>query len=541
METRNEDLCTNLCGRYEKLKSSSLPWHDLYQQLSEYYATRLATVTVERFDADLLEEDLYEDVGKEAAEDFAAGCTNYIVPAGEKWARFDADDPDAPEIVKEYWARATEIVLGDMVASSFHLEAQEDFFMSGVYGLANMKVEEGKRYPYKFQMVNPGYYQFECDDEDTPDIVYQTFKRTTKQLVDQFGKEELHDNILSKVGKVDGVAESHEVLHVVMPRETYIEGLSVPQNRPYAEYWIDVKNKHLMSEGGFYENPYIISRMYKCSDSFRGYSIAMRCLPKVRQLSQMEEDKMIAQELLNDPPWLSPNDGAADFVNTPGGITYYDASLDPRHKPEQITLKNAVHHTREEIQQKRDEVRKSFFADMFQAFADQPKQMTATEVLAIMEQKLVLFTPFFTRYTKEKLNRVLERCLKIGIRNGRVPAPPQEVLLRGGNFKIEYSSRVALAIKLMENKNLLQLLDMVIPLSQVDPTVLKVVKLRESVRRFADNLAIDPDLLTSEDDIMDEINEERALQGAMASAEIGDKAASAVGKLPPEMQRQLVA
>jgi hypothetical protein len=536
MESYKEDLAKLCCERHERLKSATMPWHDEWQQISEYFAPRLGTITVERFDGDLITETLYCDVGIEAAEDFASGCTNYIVPPGEEWARYESNDEDASESVREYWSEATKTVLSDMVASSFHLSAQEDFFLSAVYGTACMRVEEGKKTPYSFSVIHPGKYFMEVDDDDVPDVISEEVYWTAKQCADRFGEEALHDNMKKQFdtpgSNSAGTTDKHRVIHVVQPRESYTKGLTIDVNRPYAELWIDVTNKHVMSEGGFYENPYIVNRMYRTSDSFWGYSLAMRCLPKVQQLNQMEEDVMLAQELLNDPPWVAPNDGSETPVNRPGGVTYYDASLDPKHKPEQVTLKNAVVHTEEMILRKEEQVRKTFFKDMFEAFADQPKQMTATEVLAIMEQKLVLFTTFFSRYTKEKLNRVLERCLNIAIRSGRIPPPPPEVLMTGGGYKIIYSSRIALAVKLMENKNLFQLIDLIVPLVQVDPTVLQVIKLRDIVRRFADNLNIDPDLLNDEETIKESIEAAQAFQEAMQTAEVADKAAGAMGKMP---------
>lgn len=540
MEARELKMCTMLCARHEKLVSNDMTWRELEQELAQYFATRYATITVERGDADLLEEDLYEDIGKEAAEDFAAGCTNYIIPAGEQWARVESEDDEAPQMVRDYWARATKTLLSDMVASSFHLEAQEDFFITSVFGTANMKVEKGKKFPYRFSMVNPGTYVFEVDEDDLPDIHYVLYKRTAKQCADQFGEKELHDSMIKELSDPeDPSVKKHSILYVVMPRKTSIAGMTVGTNRPYAEYWIDVTNKHMLFEDGYYENPFIVSRMYKTSDSARGYSLAMRTLSKVRQLSQMEEDKMIAQELLNDPPWLSPNQGAFELVNQPGGINYYDASLDPRHRPEQMRLHNAVHHTREEIQMKREEVRKTFFADMFQAFADQPKQMTATEVLAIMEQKLVLFTPFFARYTKEKLNRIIERCLNIGIREGRIESPPPEVMANGGGYKIIYSSRVALAIKLLENKNLLQLIDVIIPMRELDPHVAKVIKSRDFIRRLSENLAVDPDLIETEENIVEQIRQENEMAAMQQQLEMAETASKAVSNLPQRVQKQI--
>lgn len=544
METYKEDLAKLVIERHKKMRSDGLLRHDEFEELARYFAPRLATIVSKKSEGDNITPEIYNDVGIEAAEDFASGCTNYIVPPGEEWARFESDAENASQSVKDYWAMATRRVLADMVASSFHLAAQEDFLLNGVFGTACLTVEEGKRNPYSFRIKYPGSYYVQEDDEDVPDIVSEEVRWTAKQCADKFGKDRLHDKMLGDFQAAGGgdtgtPMARHTIIHLVQPRESYIPGLTIATNRPYAELWIDESNNHVLAEGGFYENPNIVSRMYRNSTGFWGYSLAMRCLPKLRQLCEMEEDKMLAQELLNNPPWVSPNDGADTPSNIPGDVTYYDASLDPKHRPAQIQLKNQVVHVIEDIIRKEDQIRKTFFADMFQTFADQPKTKTATEVLAIMEQRLVLFTTFFGRYTKEKLERILERCLNIAIRNGRVPPPPLEVMQTGGGYRIIYASRVALAVKLMENRNLFQLIDIILPLAQADPSVLHVVKLRDIVRRFADNLNVDPSLLNDEETIRETLIQLQQFQQAMQGAEVAEKVSSAVGKAPDRIQSRI--
>jgi len=540
MESQNKEFCTKKASRNEKLKSWTMPWMDLWQTLAQYFAPRMAGITVKRGMADVIHADLYEDIGKESAEDFASGCVNYIIPPGETWARFESRNPDPSQAEIDFWQEATKIILEDMVSSSFHLCAHDDFLISGVFGTATVRVEKGDKNPYRFTNLYPGRYQLENNNDDEPDVHYQEIDWTAKQCADKFGREALHDNMLKDLdghdsaGGDSGGFREWKILYLVEPRKGGRTGLMVPPHeRPYCEYWIDVENNHQLGpEGGFYENPYITNRMYLCIDSFWGHSLAMRTLPKVQQLCQMEEDLMLAQELRNNPPWLAPDDGSFRSVNIPGGTTYYKADKDPRHRPSQVDLKNDTVHTEETLMRKRNEVARSWFSDMFQMFADAPKQRTATEVLAMIEQKLVLFTPFFTRYTKEKLTPILGRCLGIAWREGRLPQPPAEVLMSGGDFKVEYSSRIALAVKLFENRQLLQLLDMAGVVAQYDPSVIKVLKSRDIFRKLAQNMGVDPKLLESEQAIRAALNQEMSMQQAMQAAQLAETSASAMSKLP---------
>ena len=78
---------------------------------------------------------------------------------------------------------------------------------------------------------------------------------------------------------------------------------------------------------------------------------------------------------------------------------------------------------------KQQAIESAFHVDMFRMFASIDKQMTATEVAERSTEKLVQFSPSFTRKTTELLTPMLRSVFGILIRGGKVPPPPQDAII----------------------------------------------------------------------------------------------------------------
>ena len=541
MEARNKEFCEKKVKRSDKLKSATLPWMDKWQEVSEYFAPRMSTITVDRLDADINEPRLLDDIGTEAAEDCAAGMINYMMPAGEQWARLEPDYNDASPEAKDWYTKASRRMLELMTQSGFYLEAHDDLFTWVVFGTSNMKIEKGTSRPYKFEEIPIGKYWVEINEEGLPDLVYFEYELTVKQCAEKWGKDELHDSMQEALGKDTEVDVKHKILQVVYPRDSseVSEGYTSPTKRPYGYCFIDMSNYHLLEEGGTYENPFVISRFMKANGTHWGHSIGQRTLSKVRQLNEMEQDRMLAAEKRLDPPWIAPDEGSYEIMNVPGGINYYKATLDPRHRPEQLDLRYDVHTVQEDIDRKRQEVRRSFFADMFTMFQENPAAIkTATLATLMQDEKMTLFTPAFARYTKEKIDRIIERCFNIGIREGYFEEPPEEILING-SYRVTYTSRIANTIRLMENRNLFQFMEIGAAMLEIDDTVRMKGKWREMLARAAENLSIDPDLINSEEDIREALDQRAQQQQAEQAAMMAESITKSASQLPEDMRENL--
>jgi hypothetical protein len=194
-------------------------------------------------------------------------------------------------------------------------------------------------------------------------------------------------------------------------------------------------------------------------------------------------------------------------------------------------------------QRKQQAIERAFHVDLFQMFAQLDKQMTAREVAERSAEKLIQFTPSFARKTTELITPLLRRVFGILARAGKLPPPPQEAFIQtqGGAVipepDISYNSRVALAIKAMQNTAFYRTMESLIPISQVQPDIFDNIDLDEGARMVARNDGLPTEILRSEEE-RDEIRKGRAQAQAEAAEQqqilAASQAAKNVGGIKPD-------
>jgi hypothetical protein len=164
--------------------------------------------------------------------------------------------------------------------------------------------------------------------------------------------------------------------------------------------------------------------------------------------------------------------------------------------------------------------------------------MTAREVTERASEKLIQFSPTFSRMTTELYTPLLTRVWGILIRAGAFPPPPQEMVVQtpdGGMGipppQVSYSSKIALAIKGLENGSLMNVFEMWMQSAQLKPEVLDNLNWDSTFRDSVRNAGLPARWLVEMDDV-EKIRQQRAQQQAAAQQKAEQmQAAEAAGKL----------
>lgn len=197
------------------------------------------------------------------------------------------------------------------------------------------------------------------------------------------------------------------------------------------------------------------------------------------------------------------------------------------------------------VQERQKAINDSFHVDLFQMFAQIQKQMTATEVTERAQEKLIQFSPTFSRLTSELFNPLLERVFGILLRGGKLgdlQKIPQGLIQPLGNGtamieppNVQYSSRIALALRSLPSlgyQRALTRLEMIAPIA---PSVLDVYNLDAAERATAMLDGVPNDYLREEKDV-EQMRQQRAQaqakQQQQEAAMQAANAASQVGKIP---------
>ena len=93
---------------------------------------------------------------------------------------------------------------------------------------------------------------------------------------------------------------------------------------PFQSIYMEYETSHIISIGGFKENPYVIPRYLKSSTEIYGRSPGQNAKAEVKVLNKMVENSLKAAAKQIDPPLLIPDDGMlAPIRMSPGSISGY--------------------------------------------------------------------------------------------------------------------------------------------------------------------------------------------------------------------------
>ena len=188
---------------------------------------------------------------------------------------------------------------------------------------------------------------------------------------------------------------------------------------------------------------------------------------------------------------------------------------------------------------------------LFKALAERTKQMTATEVLEIVQEKLVNFRPTFARFTSETLDPILQRMFRMAFREGKFPPVPPEVIVEeNGELSVPepapiYVSKIARALRVLENRTTLEFLQQAAMILEItgDPFLLTDnYDMDAMIRGLGDNSSLPTEYKRSDKE-RGEIRQERAMQQqaqlAAETAKTASEAAKNVGQIPEQARREM--
>jgi hypothetical protein len=474
--------------RYESMKKERGVWESHWEEISERCLPRSSLFVGHRTGGDKRTEKLYDATAALALERFASAVESLLTPRGARWHTLRATNK---ELDTDYDVRLWFDLVEDMLfqqryspKANFASQMHEGYISLGAFGTGALFVGEDKISGMHYRAVHLGDIFIAEDEHGKIDTVFREFNVAARQVMRMFPDANLSAD-LKKI--VEDKPDSRvDILHVVMPRSDRDPTSRRTDQRPWLSNYYEVKEKHLLEEGGEEELPYIMSRYVTGPREVYGRSPAMLVLPEIKMINEMSKTVIKAGQKVVDPPLIIADDGVILPVDlTPGGATF--ARLDGRGQaPIQPLLTGGrVDIGLEMMDQRRRVINDAFLVTLFQILVETP-QMTATEVLQRAQEKGALLAPTVGRQQSETLGPLIEREIAILARQGILPPPPPLLEEAEGEFEIEYVSPLSRALKAEEGVGILRTLEMVQPIAAVDPGVMDNFDTDEITRILSD-------------------------------------------------------
>lgn len=548
MKESETQLAERLVLRNSTLKAERSAFDGFWRECARYVSPRKAahfnSSDVPDVNSDT---ELFDTTAIRANAVLANGQMTYTTPVGQRWFSFDAPPALKGNDKAESWFSAcTEIIQLGLARSNFYTEIHELYFDRSGFGTAVLFAEAGRTNPFRFESFPVGSFSLSESDEGLVDTIFREFELTARQAKQKFGEDKLPQKIKDALAQKDGrgLDTKFTFIHCIYPREDddREQGKIDGPNMPIASVYVEVSCKHAVEISGYPEMPAFATRFQKWGRSPYGWSPSWTALPDAKQKNFLEKNLDALAEVKAWPRLLVPETLEGEIELSAGGQTFYNPT-DPGAKPQAWATEGDYPIGVDRSDRKRDAIEKAFYVDVFQMFDRLDKNMTAREVAAREAEKLVNFSPTFSRMTTELFNPLLLRAFRIAARQGMLPPPPKEILIPGPNGasvpepQISYSSRIALAIKALENQSFTRMLDFMAPILPMRPEILDNLNIDTIIRDMARNDGM-PDRWMLDEETRDAIRGQRAqqaqeLQQAQQAQAMADSAAK-LGGIPKD-------
>jgi len=363
--------------------------------------------------------------------------------------------------------------------STFNPALHEAYMDLGAFGTAvlfqDWSIEKGKLSFRSFPLAD-------CYIQENHDGIVDTiFRRTlmsARQVAQKFGQNELPEQM-----KKDQPDKEWEIIHCVYPREDLpmLKGIKTKYEMPFGSFWFSDECKHIFAESGYNSFPYHVPRWSKLAGEIYGRSPAMTCLPDIKMINQMSKVVIKGAQKAVDPPLMVPDDGfMLPLKTSPSSLIFYQQGTEPI-----VPLENRarIDIGLDMMEQRRDHIIKSFFVDWLLQQKNRT-EMTATEVMDRREEKLRMMAPMIGRLESELLGRIISRSFELLRTNQMIPTPPP--IIQGAGLSLSYSSPASTAQMSGKSVAIQKFLEDLVPMAQVDPSVMDKINLDEFVKVMAE-------------------------------------------------------
>ena len=469
---------------------------------------------------------IYDNTGTRALRTLGAGMQAGATNPARPWFRLTTSDPD---LGSYYPVRQW---LDDVVD-----RMQRVFARSNTYRALHQMYEELGAFGTSVSIVLPdfnnvihhypvvcGEYSLQQDYQGKIVGCYREFEKTIGETVKEFGLKNCSVAVQDQ-WKSRQLENTVQILHVIEPRadqERDPDNPS-PKHMPFKSCYLELggDDDKLLRESGYKRMPVLAPRWSVAGGDVYGTSPGMEALGDIRQLQQEQLRKGQGIDYMVRPPLQVPSqlkDRESELF--PGGLNYVDpGTMLPF---DQVTPNGGVRsafevgldlsHLLADIQDVRERVRSSFYADLFLmlSMAGPNTRMTATEVAERHEEKLLALGPVLERLHNELLQPLIDITFDQMVEADMLPPPPDEIA--GQELNVEFVSILAQAQRAVGSNSVDRFMGNVMQLSQVKPDLLDKVNFDKWADNYSEMLGVETDIIVDDENVL-------ALRKARAEAE----------------------
>lgn len=420
-----------------------------------------------------------------ANSNFAAGLYGTLTNPANRWFGMASSDDDANRVHENrVWLdRVTNIILNSFQPSisTFYTAAHQVYGDIAAFGNAaqydEILIEERKIIDLTVSLAE---IVFEVDGFGRVTEVVRRFMLTPEQALGMFrgSDDQLPPKLVDLAEKGDRTRIAF--YHRVGRNDTFRKGRLGPDGKRWYSRYSTECDCSLIRVKGFDEMPFYAPRWDVDTGHSYGTGPAYAALASARLHNRMTDSTIRAAQRAADPTIMAPDRGDWPLNGKilPGQVVYGAMNLQGQPMLRPLDVAGRLQLTLEERQEVMQEIRDAFHYSLMNLAGR--TGMTATEVMAITEERQRLWAPHQGRLQEEYLAPKVARRFAMLWKAGQIPPPPPG--LAGKELQVVYKSAAAAAQRSVEGNAVLRILQDIAPLAQMS---------HDAAQRLADRL--DPD------------------------------------------------
>jgi Bacteriophage head to tail connecting protein len=354
--------------------------------------------------------------GALALHRFCAIADSLVTPRNMPWHGLEADNEYLMKnrTIRLWYEGAVKQIFKQRykIYSGFASQNYSGWQSVGAFGNATMFVDaldgthlNGMR-GLRYRSVPLGETFYGENHQGVVDRMIRWFRLTPYQAAQKWGDAALPPNLYSKLKLGDQTPTDY--LHCVWPRDDYDPMRLDEKGMPFISLYISVTGKCMMApEGGYRKFPFAVRRYDQTPGETYGRGPAQIVLPALKTLNAQKSTSLKQGHRAADPVLLTAENGIVDFSLRPGALNPGGVSSDGKPLVHVLPTGNW------DIGEKQMEMEKgliddTFLVSLFKVLSENPN-MTATQVIELVNEKGMLVAPTLGRQHDEYVAKMVER------------------------------------------------------------------------------------------------------------------------------------
>lgn len=358
----------------------------------------------------------------------ASAFSVMITPRGVNWFRYESGKlaEEVGDDERDWFMKVSQITQKELECSNFYSQLLGEITDHVAAGTGLMLAEEDKRTRgLVFTHVPVGTFRLAENKYHEVDTVVRKFKFTAHQAVQAWGEKALDEDMRKAYRTNEERFKRQFVIwHLVMPRDIADAGngagLKDPMRMSWASVYIAEGSKKVLHEGGYHEFPYLCTRFLKCGNQVYGDSALAGIQQEIEDYLEVKEATKEGVKVAAFPRVLATPDMADELDMRAGGVTLLSQQAVGSGLPREWATGGSSREGLLALEDYKAEIDAGLFVDQLQTVSSVDRQMTAREVVARENEKLMTFSQTFTQFTAD-FRPLMERVFCLLFRAEKFP------------------------------------------------------------------------------------------------------------------------